>query len=190
MDAAWASGIRYFDAARSYGKSEEFLRGWLKSRNVAPDQVAVGSKWGYRYTANWRIDTGGEPHEVKDHSAEHFAAQSVETLALLGEYINLYQIHSATLESGVLDDEKVVYHTLAREYSVPRRKSARSLTQDIWETLTHNRSFAHSRAALQGWAPPSTPVANTPSFASQRESPLTKWRRANSRFSLDPSTRF
>lgn len=61
-----------------------------------------------RYTANWQIDTGGEPHEVKDHSAAHFASQSLETLELLGDYINLYQIHSATLESGVLDDENVL----------------------------------------------------------------------------------
>ena len=25
LDAAWAAGIRYFDAARSYGRAEEFL---------------------------------------------------------------------------------------------------------------------------------------------------------------------
>ena len=48
MDAAWHSGIRYFDAARSYGLSEAFLQGWLESRNIAPHEVAVGSKWGYR----------------------------------------------------------------------------------------------------------------------------------------------
>ena len=155
MDAAWASGIRYFDAARSYGKSEEFLRGWLESRNVAPDQVAVGSKWGYRYTANWRIDTGGEPHEVKDHSAEHFAAQSVETLALLGEYINLYQIHSATLESGVLDDEKVVpsQHN-CREYAMPRHTCARSRTHTIREKLTHTNSCARALLNKTGLLPP------------------------------------
>ena len=49
LDAAWRSGIRYFDAARSYGMSEAFLQGWLESRNIAPEDVAVGSKWGYRY---------------------------------------------------------------------------------------------------------------------------------------------
>src|SRR5690242_13516032 len=25
LDAAWAAGVRYFDAARSYGRAEEFL---------------------------------------------------------------------------------------------------------------------------------------------------------------------
>ena len=48
MDAAWESGLRYFDCARSYGKSEEFLQAWLESRKISPDEVAVGSKWGYR----------------------------------------------------------------------------------------------------------------------------------------------
>ena len=114
MDAAWASGIRYFDAARSYGKAEEFLEGWLRSRKIAPSEVAVGSKWGYRYTADWRIDTGNEPHEVKDHSAAHFQTQQAETLGLLSEYLNLYQIHSATIESGVLEDAAVL--TLLRDF--------------------------------------------------------------------------
>jgi aryl-alcohol dehydrogenase-like predicted oxidoreductase len=29
LDAAYAAGIRWVDAARSYGRSEEFLAGWL-----------------------------------------------------------------------------------------------------------------------------------------------------------------
>ena len=46
---------RYFDAARSYGKAEEFLAGWLEARGVVPGTVLVGSKWGYTYTADWRV---------------------------------------------------------------------------------------------------------------------------------------
>jgi aryl-alcohol dehydrogenase-like predicted oxidoreductase len=45
---------RYFDAARSYGRAEEFLGGWLAARGIAPQEVVVGSKWGYVYTANWQ----------------------------------------------------------------------------------------------------------------------------------------
>jgi aryl-alcohol dehydrogenase-like predicted oxidoreductase len=108
MDAAWSSGVRYFDAARSYGLAEQFLSEWLASRNIDPSAVAVGSKWGYRYTADWRIDMGGEPHEVKDHSAEHLRSQSAESLALLQKHLRLYQIHSATLESGVLSNAIVL----------------------------------------------------------------------------------
>jgi aryl-alcohol dehydrogenase-like predicted oxidoreductase len=46
LDAAWAAGIRYFDAARSYGRAEEFLGRWLAARRIPPDAVTVGSKWG------------------------------------------------------------------------------------------------------------------------------------------------
>jgi aryl-alcohol dehydrogenase-like predicted oxidoreductase len=45
---------RYFDAACSYGRAEEFLGGWLAARGIAPQEVVVGSKWGYVYTANWQ----------------------------------------------------------------------------------------------------------------------------------------
>src|SRR5262245_61489361 len=66
LDAAWAAGVRYFDAARSYGAAEEFLATWLRIRHIDPKDVSVGSKWGYTYTANWEVEA--EKHEVKDHS--------------------------------------------------------------------------------------------------------------------------
>src|SRR5215468_4826618 len=39
MDAAYEAGVRHFDAARSYGRAEEFLGGWLRSR--VPEDVVV-----------------------------------------------------------------------------------------------------------------------------------------------------
>src|SRR5262245_58453960 len=60
LDAAYELGIRYFDAARSYGRAEEFLASWLRDRS--PGDVSVGSKWGYTYTADWEIDA--DPPEV------------------------------------------------------------------------------------------------------------------------------
>lgn len=104
LDAAYAAGIRYFDAARSYGRSEVFLRSWLE-RTGYPDAV-VGSKWGYRYTGDWQLSAPA--HEVKDHSVAAFRAQSEESLALLDGHLALYQIHSATPESGVLRDVAVL----------------------------------------------------------------------------------
>ena len=47
LDAAYAGGVRYFDAARSYGKAEAFLASWLAQRGLGRDDVTVGSKWGY-----------------------------------------------------------------------------------------------------------------------------------------------
>jgi aryl-alcohol dehydrogenase-like predicted oxidoreductase len=105
LQAAYERGVRYFDAARSYGKAEEFLASWLTSQGLTPDDVAVGSKWGYTYTAGWRVDA--EEHEVKDLSVETLQRQLDESRAVLGEKLDLYQIHSATLESGVLDDGEV-----------------------------------------------------------------------------------
>jgi aryl-alcohol dehydrogenase-like predicted oxidoreductase len=105
LDAAYEAGVRWFDAARSYGRAEAFLASWLARRGLQPGSVTVSSKWGYRYTARWRIDVAEQ--EVKDLSVEHFRTQWRETRQLLGDYVGLYQIHSATLDSGVLDDPAV-----------------------------------------------------------------------------------
>jgi aryl-alcohol dehydrogenase-like predicted oxidoreductase len=109
-DAAWAGGIRWFDAARSYGLAEEFLAGWLTRRAIEADEVTVSSKWGYTYTAQWKLNAPVQ--EVKDHGAAALARQWPETEALLGPWLRLYQVHSATLGSGVLDDP-VVHRALA-----------------------------------------------------------------------------
>ena len=106
LDAAWLEGVRYFDAARSYGRAEEFLGTWLRARQIPPAEVAVGSKWGYAYTAGWQVSAAA--HEVKEHSLAQLRRQWPESRANLGGYLRLYQIHSATLESGVLDDTAVL----------------------------------------------------------------------------------
>ena len=100
LDAAVAAGIGYVDVARSYGRAEEFLASWLQARPDAT--VEIGSKWGYRYVGGWRLDA--DTHEVKDHSLAAFLQQRDETLALLGDRLRVYHVHSATLETGVLDD--------------------------------------------------------------------------------------
>ena len=105
LDAAYEEGVRAFDAARSYGRAEAFLASWLERRGLAPGEVRVSSKWGYSYTAGWRVDA--EEHEVKELTAAQLRRQWRETSELLGDHVGLYQIHSATLDSGVLDDREV-----------------------------------------------------------------------------------
>ena len=102
LDAARAAGIRYVDVARSYGRAEEFLARWLRERGTPRDALTIGSKWGYRYTAGWRIDA--PVHEQKELSLARFTAQLAESRGFLGDRLDLYQIHSATAESGVLSD--------------------------------------------------------------------------------------
>ncbi len=106
LDAAWDAGIRYFDVARSYGRGEEFVASWLAEREVHPEDCVVASKWGYTYTAGWSVTAPA--HEVKDHSLAAFERQLRETQAILGPQLDLHQIHSATLETGVLEDRAVL----------------------------------------------------------------------------------
>jgi aryl-alcohol dehydrogenase-like predicted oxidoreductase len=144
LDAAYSSGVRYFDAARSYGRAEAFLASWLRRRGLGRDQVTVGSKWGYRYTAGWRVKA--EQHEVKDLSVSHLRAQWQESRELLGEWLSVYQIHSATLDSGVLEDSEVVSElallraggmAIGLSVSGPRQAEAieRALELDLFDAV-------------------------------------------------------
>ena len=104
FDRAYAAGIRYFDTARSYGRGEQFLRVWIDARGHR--DVIAGSKWGYRYTGDWQVD--GRVQEVKEHSARMLRTQAAESSAILGPHLRLYQIHSATRETGVLENAEVL----------------------------------------------------------------------------------
>ena len=106
LDAAYAAGVTWFDAARSYGRAEEFLGAWLRERGHAPSALTVSSKWGYAYTADWQVDA--DPPEVKELSLAQFRRQLEETRSFLGAHLDLYQIHSATIDSGVFDDEPLL----------------------------------------------------------------------------------
>jgi aryl-alcohol dehydrogenase-like predicted oxidoreductase len=104
LEQAWQAGVRYFDAARSYGLAEVFLGEWLTPERR--DQLTIGSKWGYTYVADWRHDV--DTHEVKDHSLATFERQWPETLQALGGAPDLYLIHSLTSDSPALGDAQLL----------------------------------------------------------------------------------
>jgi aryl-alcohol dehydrogenase-like predicted oxidoreductase len=111
LDAAYDAGIRYIDAARSYGRAEDFVASWLRKRSIEPGEILVASKWGYTYTAGW--STSATQHEVKDHSLAAYVRQLDESIARLGPYLSLYQIHSVTAESKTLEDDALI-NSIAR----------------------------------------------------------------------------
>jgi aryl-alcohol dehydrogenase-like predicted oxidoreductase len=104
LDHAYSIGVRYVDAARSYGDAEQFLASWLAARDV--DDVFVASKWGYAYVGDWRMDA--DQHEVKRHDLATFERQLAETRALLGDRLRLYQVHSVTPDSPLLTDRPLL----------------------------------------------------------------------------------
>jgi len=64
LEAAYNSGIRFFDTAPGYGLAEKLVLDWLQTKNDSTIEVA--SKWGYTYTANF--DANATVHEIKEHS--------------------------------------------------------------------------------------------------------------------------
>ncbi|GAA3569905.1 aldo/keto reductase [Amycolatopsis ultiminotia] len=100
LDDAYRAGVRWVDVARSYGRSEEFLGGWLEERGHR--DVTVSSKWGYRYVGEWRIDA--DVHEVKEHSLARLREQWARTRELLNGHVDLYQVHSLTVDSPLFTD--------------------------------------------------------------------------------------
>lgn len=113
LDHAYELGIRYFDTAPSYGKGEQFLLDWKNQREHK--DLVLGTKWGYTYVANWEIGFNGE-HEIKEHSLAKLKEQWQTSKNLLPE-LGIYQVHSATLESGILDNTNVLeeLYTIKKE---------------------------------------------------------------------------
>ena len=81
LDAAWDAGVRYVDCARSYGLAERFLGSWLASHPGRRERLVVGSKWGYRYVGEFRMDAA--VHEIKEHSVAMLDEQWPQTLEAL-----------------------------------------------------------------------------------------------------------
>ena len=149
LDAAYDAGVRYVDVARSYGEAERFVASWLEARGH--DDVEVGSKWGYTYTAGWRVDA--EVHEVKDHSVEALRRQLAESRSVLGVRLRLYQIHSVTPDSGVLEDRDVVRELAALRdsgvtvgLSVSGPRQAESLRRALEVEVGGERLFGAAQA--------------------------------------------
>ena len=155
------------------GRAEAFLATWLTRRNPPPGTITIGSKWGYSYVGDWRLEA--DVHEVKDLSVDQLRRQFAESRALLGTRLQLYQIHSATLESGVLEDRAVLDELVRlraaglavgltvsgpRQPDVIRRalqvnvdgRNPFQVVQATWNLLEPSAGAALAEARALGWA--------------------------------------
>ena len=103
LEKAYELGIRYFDTAPGYGLAEQLLLDWLEIKN--DEAIRVATKWGYTYVANF--DSNAKVHEIKEHSLSKLEEQWKVSKALLPQ-LKVYQIHSATLETRVLENEPIL----------------------------------------------------------------------------------
>lgn len=103
LDEAYRLGIRYFDTAPGYGLAEALLIDWIAAKN--DETIQLATKWGYTYVANF--DATAKIHEVKEHSLAKLNEQWETSKGLLPS-LSVYQIHSATLETGVLKNNAVL----------------------------------------------------------------------------------
>lgn len=103
LDFAYANGIRVLDTAPGYGMAEKLVLEWLIKRDIT--DVVVASKWGYTYVANFSATA--VVHEVKEHSITKLNEQWATTQKLLPS-LGLYQIHSATLDTQVLNNKEIL----------------------------------------------------------------------------------
>lgn len=115
LDDAYRKGIRYFDTSPGYGMAEQLLIDWISDKKY--EDIEIATKWGYTYVANFDPDT--KIHEVKEHSIKKLNEQWEQSKKLL-PYLTTYQIHSATFDSGVLENQEVLYRLkkLKSEYGL------------------------------------------------------------------------
>lgn len=167
LDAAWDAGVRYVDCARSYGLAERFLGSWLAAHPGRRERLVVGSKWGYRYVGEFRMDAA--VHEVKEHSVAMLDEQWPQTLEALGGPPDVYLVHSATVDSPALRDPAILARLAALaetgvrvglSTSGPRQGDAVdaalaagpfTVVQATWNLLEPSAGPALTRAHDAGW---------------------------------------
>lgn len=106
LDAAYQFGIRYFDTAASYGTSEQLLGEWIFNRGYHLQGLTAATRWDYIHMADGQ--TRVKCHAIRKHTLENLNTSFVWSCLRLGKAMKIYQIHSAILESGVLENMQIL----------------------------------------------------------------------------------
>jgi aryl-alcohol dehydrogenase-like predicted oxidoreductase len=138
LDTAYASGIRYLDAARSYGMAEHFLGTWLATRKPPKDTVTIGSKWGYSYTGSWRLDAD-----------VHVESKVLENIDVLRE---LQRLRADGLAIGLTVTGPRQADTIRRALHVRvDGVNPFQVVQATWNLLERSAGAALAEAHASGW---------------------------------------
>jgi len=98
LEAAWNSGVRFFDTADVYGdgQSEKLIARFL--RNQSRDEAVIATKVGWDFypsTSSGQVKGGHK----KNFTSEYLRFACEESLKRLEtDYIDLYQLHNPSLE--------------------------------------------------------------------------------------------
>lgn len=114
LQTALQIGITHFDTSPGYGMAEDLLLEFLEN-NSTP--ISISTKWGYTYVANF--NNNASVHEVKEHSLSKLNEQWNKSKQFL-PHLNLYQIHSVTTESDVLENQAVInrLHQIKKDFNL------------------------------------------------------------------------
>lgn len=132
LETAYKSGIRYYDTAPGYGLAEQLLLDWVKEKN--DPEIEVATKWGYVYVANF--DANAKVHEIKDHGLQNLSQQWQFSQRLLPQLSTL-QIHSATFETGVLENKAVLEKLLQLKHDHTLKIGLTTTGDNQVEVLKH-----------------------------------------------------
>ena len=103
LEQAKRLGVNHFDSSPGYGIAEDILINLIQKGSL--NNVTISTKWGYTYVANF--DSNAKIHEEKNHSLNKLLEQWEKSKQLL-PYLDVYQIHSVTPESEVLDNVEIL----------------------------------------------------------------------------------